>query len=149
MRLLIQRVVQAQVMIEEECVGKIGKGLLILVGVGHTDTPEIADWMVNKLAGLRIFEDANGLTNLSLADVGGAVLMVSQFTLYADAQKGRRPSFINAAQPNHALPLFDKMVTDLRQLGFTVATGRFGTPMQVSLTNDGPFTIWLEKERTT
>lgn len=117
----------------------------MLVGVTHEDSPAQAEWLARKVAGLRLFEDDQGLTNLSLADVGGEVLAVSQFTLYADARKGRRPSFVKAARPEVAHPLFDHFVATLRQLGVPVQTGVFGAHMQVALVNDGPVTIILER----
>ncbi len=145
MRLVIQRVSQASVSVHQKTVAAISKGYLVLVGVTHEDSPAQAEWLARKVAGLRLFEDDQGLTNLSLADVGGEVLAVSQFTLYADARKGRRPSFVKAARPEVAHPLFDHFVATLRQLGVPVQTGVFGAHMQVALVNDGPVTIILER----
>jgi D-tyrosyl-tRNA(Tyr) deacylase len=144
MRVLIQRVTQAQVTVAGQVVGAIERGYLLLVGVGQGDSTANADWLVQKISGLRIFPDANGQTNLSLQDVNGAVLVVSQFTLYADARKGRRPSFIGAAPPALATALVDYFAQQLAAQGIVVQTGQFGAMMQVSLVNDGPFTIWLE-----
>lgn len=149
MRVLIQRVTQASVEVKNAIVGQIGKGLLVFVGVGQGDNAAVAEWMVKKVAGLRIFEDTNGQTNLSVEEVGAQLLVVSQFTLYADAHKGRRPSFIAAALPQFAEPLLEGMLSQWRALGLTVATGCFGASMQVHLTNDGPFTLWLEREAGT
>jgi D-tyrosyl-tRNA(Tyr) deacylase len=115
------------------------------VGITHSDTEAEADWLANKIAGIRLFEDDEGKMNLSLADVGGEILTVSQFTLYGDARKGRRPSFIDAARPEQAEPLFDYFVTQLRQHGFKVETGVFGAVMQVDIHNDGPVTLMLER----
>jgi len=145
MRLIIQRVRQATVTVENEQVAAIGPGYLILVGVTHDDDAARADWLARKVAGLRLFEDAQGLTNLSLADVGGEALAVSQFTLYANARKGRRPSFVAAARPEIALPLFERFVASLRQQDVRVQTGVFGAHMQVALINDGPVTLILER----
>jgi len=145
MRLIIQRVSQASVTVSNELVAAIGPGYLILVGVTHDDTDAKADWLANKVAGLRLFEDAQGLTNLELADVGGETLAVSQFTLYANARKGRRPSFVAAARPEIALPLFERFVSSLQQKGVPVQTGVFGAHMQVALVNDGPVTLILER----
>jgi len=145
MRLVIQRVSQASVIVQEEKIAEIGQGYLILVGVTHDDDASKADWLARKVAGLRLFEDDKGLTNLSLADVGGQVLAVSQFTLYANARKGRRPSFVAAARPEVAEPLFQRFVATLRQEGVPVQTGVFGAHMQVALINDGPVTLILER----
>jgi D-tyrosyl-tRNA(Tyr) deacylase len=120
---------------------------VVLVGIGHADTPEVVDRMADKLVGLRYFQDAEGRTNLAIADVGGALLVVSQFTLYADVRRGRRPGFSDAAQPDLAVPLVDRFVERLRQAGVRVETGRFGTEMAVELVNDGPFTLLLNSER--
>ena len=149
MRVLLQRVSRAEVRIVEggaiEVAGRIGRGVALLVGFTHADGEEQAVWMAEKVAGLRIFADADGKLNLGLADVGGAALVVSQFTLYADAVKGRRPSFVDAARPEHAVPLDERFLALLRDRGLTVATGRFGATMEVELVNDGPVTIWLER----
>jgi D-aminoacyl-tRNA deacylase len=141
---LVQRVSKGAVTVEGEIVGAIDAGLVILLGVGDGDTEDDADFLANKIADLRIFSDANGRFNLSLQDVGGGALVVSQFTLYADCRKGRRPSFIDAAPPAIAAPLVDAFADHLRGLGLPVATGVFGAEMQVSLVNDGPVTIWLD-----
>jgi D-tyrosyl-tRNA(Tyr) deacylase len=144
MRAVIQRVSRASVVIEGETVGAIGGGLLVLLGVTHGDTPEKARWLAEKVVGLRIFNDAEGKMNLGVTDVGGSVLVVSQFTLYGDAQKGRRPSFIAAARPEQAIPLYEEFVNGIKGLGVPVATGRFGAMMQVELVNDGPVTLILD-----
>ena len=144
MKMLIQRVTSASVDVDGETVGSIGKGFLVFVGVGHDDTEEIADKYIKKLLGLRIFEDENGKTNLSLADVGGDLLLVSQFTLYADCSHGNRPSFTDAGAPDKASALFDYIVRKCSEVVPQVQTGIFGTDMKVSLLNDGPFTIMLE-----
>jgi D-tyrosyl-tRNA(Tyr) deacylase len=144
MRALLQRVASAQVEVAGQAVGQIGLGWLILLGVGHSDTPPIADQLADKVASLRCFEDANGKTNLSIVDVGGEVLLVSQFTLYADLSRGRRPGFTNAAPPEQANALVDYFGEALRRRGLRVEQGQFGAHMRVSLVNDGPFTIWLE-----
>ncbi len=128
-----------------QATGTIGRGFLLLVGVTHTDTEAQVAWMAEKVAGLRLFGDAEGKMNLALADVGGAVLVVSQFTLYGNAEKGRRPSFIDAARPDLAQPLYERFVALLREQQLTVATGEFGAMMDVELVNDGPVTLWLEK----
>lgn len=129
----------------ERITGTIGRGFLLLVGLTHTDTDAQLVWMADKVAGLRLFGDAEGKMNLGLEDVGGAVLVVSQFTLYGDAQKGRRPSFVDAARPETAVPLYERFLVLLRERGLTVATGEFGAMMDVELVNDGPVTLWLEK----
>ena len=144
MRAVVQRVTRARVVIEGETVGEIGRGLLVLLGVTHSDTAEVAAWLADKIVGLRVFNDADGKMNLSVADVGGGVLVVSQFTLYGDCQKGRRPSFIDAARPEVAIPLYEAFVNGVRALGVPAATGRFGAMMQVELVNDGPVTLILD-----
>ena len=146
MRVLIQRVSEASVSIDGSVVGRIGKGMLILLGVKVGDTRAEADFLAEKCLGLRIFSDAEGKMNLSLGEVGGEMLVVSQFTLYGDARKGRRPSYIEAAQPPVSGPLYDYFVEKLRQSGTKVETGRFGADMAVSLVNDGPVTLIVEKE---
>lgn len=145
MRALIQRVAQASVSVDSRVVGQIGRGLVVLLGVTHDDRQAEADWLADKIAGLRIFEDPDGKMNASLRDVNGAILVVSQFTLYGDARKGRRPSFTNAARPEHAEPLVDAFVARLRARGFAVATGVFGAHMDVEIHNDGPVTLMLER----
>jgi D-tyrosyl-tRNA(Tyr) deacylase len=147
MRLVVQRVTEARVRIDGVVVGEIGTGAVVLAGIGGEDTPEIVDRMADKLLGLRYFEDADGRTNLAIADVGGALLVVSQFTLYADVRRGRRPGFTQAAQPDVAVPLLDRFVERLREAGVAVATGRFGAVMAVELVNDGPFTLVLDSDR--
>ncbi len=132
--------------VEGEIVGRIDQGFVALVGVTHTDTEVEAVWLANKVAGLRVFEDQEGKMNLSLADVGGSLLVVSQFTLYGDARKGRRPSFTNAARPETAEPLVTFFADKLQEQGFPVETGVFGAMMRVEIHNDGPVTIMLEKE---
>ena len=158
MRFVIQRVKEASVTVyEEDAAGKvlqegkvtgaIGKGFMVLVGACGSDTKEIADKMVRKMLGLRIFEDENGKTNLSLDSVGGSLLLVSQFTLYADCRKGNRPSFLDAGDPAHAEELYDYIVEQCRAAGYEVGTGVFGAQMDVALVNDGPFTIILDSDR--
>jgi D-tyrosyl-tRNA(Tyr) deacylase len=145
MRVLLQRVSRAEVRVDGRVTGAIGRGFLLLTGFTHTDTAEQVVWMADKIVGLRLFSDADDKMNLALADVGGAVLVVSQFTLYGDAAKGRRPSFIDAARPEAAIPLYEKFIALLRERGLEVATGEFGAMMDVELVNDGPVTLWLEK----
>ena len=144
MRALVQRVTQGAVRVEGETIGAIGAGLVILVGVGDGDSEGDADFLANKVAGLRIFGDAEGRFNLSLLDTGGAALVVSQFTLYADARKGRRPSFIHAAPPDRAEALVARFAAALEGAGISVAAGRFRSHMAVEIHNDGPVTIWLD-----
>ena len=145
MRIVIQRVKRASVSVEEKVVGSIQKGFLVLIGVGKEDTREIADKYIKKLLGLRIFEDENGKTNLSLADVKGELLLISQFTLYANCKKGNRPSFVDAGAPDQAEALYDYIVEECRKTVPSVQTGEFGADMKVSLLNDGPFTIILDE----
>ena len=146
MRLVLQRVKRGSVSVGGEVIGTIGRGLVILVGVGHDDTELHAKWLADKCATLRVFEDDQGKTNLSVKDVGGEVLVVSQFTLYADTRKGRRPSFINAALPEFAEPLVEFFAKQLEVSGVPVQVGRFGAHMLVDIENDGPVTIILERE---
>ena len=144
MKFVVQRVTEASVAVEGKTVGEIGKGYLVLIGVGELDTEEIADRYLKKLIGLRIFDDENGKTNLSLADVNGELLLISQFTLYADCRKGNRPSFINAGEPGMAKELYEYIVAEAGKAVPSVQTGSFGADMKVSLVNDGPFTVILE-----
>ena len=144
MRGLVQRVLQASVEVAGEIIGEIGAGLCVLVGVTHDDTDATARKLADKIWGLRVIDDGNGVMNLSVADTTREVLIVSQFTLYGDTTGGRRPSWINAARPEHAEPLVQAVIDQLRTLGATVATGRFRTEMRVSLINDGPVTVLLE-----
>ena len=147
MRTIVQRVSSASVSIEGEVVGQIGKGVMLLLGITPEDTQQDADWLVGKISRLRIFDDANGVMNLSLQDIGGEALVVSQFTLMASYKKGNRPSYIHAAPPAVAIPLYEYFVAQLQQaLGRPVPTGRFGADMQVSLTNDGPVTIVMDSK---
>jgi len=145
MRVVLQRVSRASVRIDGRVVGSVGAGFCLLVGFTHTDTQAQVDWMADKVAGLRLFPDAEGKMNVGLAEVGGAVLVVSQFTLYGDSEKGRRPSFIDAARPEVAIPLYEAFVAALRSRGLEVETGRFGAMMEVELINDGPVTLILER----
>lgn len=145
MRVLIQRVSHASVTVEQQTISSIGKGLLILLGIGHGDGEEQVQVLAEKTANLRIFEDEQGKTNLSILDVKGEAIVVSQFTLYADSRKGRRPSFIDAALPEVAEPLVNRFIELLRSHGVPTQTGKFGAHMQVEIHNDGPVTIWLEK----
>ena len=147
MRVLVQRVLEARVEVDGQTVGSVDSGLLLLVGIGVGDGPMEMDWMARKVAGLRIFSDAEGQMNLDLTQVEGGILAVSQFTLYGDCRKGRRPSFIDALEPGQAEPLFEKFVENLRHLGISrVDTGLFGADMKVHLVNDGPVTFWIERE---
>jgi D-tyrosyl-tRNA(Tyr) deacylase len=147
MRLVVQRVTRASVREGDDLLGEIGLGALVLAGIGTEDDPTTVDRMADKLIGLRYFADAEGRTNLAIADVGGAYLVVSQFTLYADVSRGRRPGFTRAALPDQAIPLVDRLVERLRGAGAPVQTGRFGAEMQVELVNDGPFTLVLDSQR--
>ncbi len=146
MRVLLQRVSRAEVRVHDRVTGRIARGYLLLVGITHDDTEGRAVKLAEKVAGLRLFPDADGKMNLALADVGGAVLVVSQFTLYGDARKGRRPSFTDAARPEVAVPLYERFITLLRGHGIPVETGEFGADMQVDLLNDGPVTLMLDSE---
>ncbi len=145
MRVLVQRVSRAEVRVGDRVAGRIGIGLALLVGFTHADGDEQLAWMADKVTGLRIFPDADDKMNRSIGEAGGALLVVSQFTLYGDAVKGRRPSFVDAARPEAAQPLFDSFVRQLRTRGVPVETGEFGATMAVELVNDGPVTLWLER----
>lgn len=145
MRVVLQRVSRAEVRIGGRVAGAIGRGFCLLVGFTHADTAGQVDWMADKVAGLRLFADGEGKMNLGLGEVGGAVLVVSQFTLYGDVAKGRRPSFIDAARPETAIPLYEAFVAALRARGLEVATGEFGADMQVEIHNDGPVTLILDR----
>jgi D-tyrosyl-tRNA(Tyr) deacylase len=145
MRVLLQRVSRAEVRVEGRVAGSIGRGFCLLVGFTGSDTDTISAWMADKVVGLRLFGDAEGKMNLGLDEVGGELLVVSQFTLYGDAEKGRRPSFIAAARPEQAIPLYERFVQLLRERGARVETGEFGAMMEVELVNDGPVTLWLER----
>jgi D-tyrosyl-tRNA(Tyr) deacylase len=145
MRVVLQRVTRASVSIGGHTAGAIGRGFCLLVGLTHGDTPATVDWMAEKVAGLRLFPDAEGKMNLGLDEVGGALLVISQFTLYGDSAKGRRPSFVDAARPDTAIPLYQRLVDALRARGLEVATGEFGADMQVEIHNDGPVTLILER----
>lgn len=146
MRFVIQRVTRASVTIEGNIAGEIGKGYLVLIGVAESDTKEIADKMIRKMLGLRIFEDENGKTNISLDDVDGGLLLVSQFTLYADCKKGNRPSFVKAGRPDVAKEMYEYIVSKCQEQVEKVETGSFGADMKVELLNDGPFTILLDSD---
>ena len=146
MRAILQRVSEARVEIDGQTVGEIDRGLLVLLGVTKTDTVEQARWLADKIISLRIFNDDEGKMNRDVAEVGGAVLIVSQFTLYGDCSKGRRPSFIDAAPPETAIPLYEAFINAVKAHGIPTATGRFGAMMQVSLINDGPVTLILDSK---
>jgi D-tyrosyl-tRNA(Tyr) deacylase len=148
MRAVVQRVTRASVKVGGEMVGEIGLGLLVLVGVAQDDADADADYLAEKIAGLRVFEDAAGKMNLAAADVGGAVLAVSQFTLFGDARRGKRPSFDAAARPEQAVPLYQRFVEQIRTAGLRCETGRFQEMMEVELANDGPVTILLDSKKT-
>lgn len=146
MRAVVQRVSRASVVIDGETVGSIDAGLVVLLGVTHNETPENAKWLAEKVVGLRIFNDADGKMNRDLLDVNGAMLIVSQFTLYGDCKKGKRPSFIDAAPPPIAIPLYEAFINGVKALGIPVATGRFGADMKVELINDGPVTLIVDSK---
>ena len=145
MRVVLQRVSQATVRIHDRVAGSIGRGFCLLVGFTHGDTPAQVDWMAEKISSLRLFSDSQGKMNLGLEETGGAVLVVSQFTLYGDAVKGRRPSFIDAARPEVAIPLYERFLDVLRERGLEVAAGEFGADMLVEIHNDGPVTLILDR----
>jgi D-tyrosyl-tRNA(Tyr) deacylase len=144
MRAVVQRVSEASVVVDGQTVGQIGRGFLILLGISHEDGEAEARWLARKIAGLRVFEDDAGKMNLALQDVGGGILVVSQFTLYGDVRKGRRPSFVNAARPEHAQPLYQRFCELIAGEGIPVERGIFQAHMDVRLTNDGPVTLWLD-----
>ncbi len=146
MRFVIQVVDNSSVTVDGKVVGQIGKGFMVLIGVGKGDNEQIADKMIKKMTGLRIFKDENGKTNLSLSDVGGELLLISQFTLYADCRHGNRPNFLNAGTPDEAERLYEYIIGKTRELGYKVETGVFGEHMDVSLINNGPFTIILDSD---
>ena len=146
MKFVIQRVTDAKVSVDGKVVGKIGKGFMVLIGIAGTDTVEIADKMIKKLIGMRIFEDENGKTNLALKDVGGELLLISQFTLYSDCKKGNRPSFVNAGAPDMADEMYQYIISQCKKEIDVVEKGIFGADMKVSLVNDGPFTIVLDSD---
>ncbi len=146
MRAVVQRVARARVVVEGQVVGEIQQGLLVLLGVTHTDTPADVQWLANKIAGLRIFNDADGKMNRDVTEAGGGILVVSQFTLYGDCKKGRRPSFVDAARPETAVPLYEAFVNAIKALGIPTATGSFGAMMQVELVNDGPVTLVVDSK---
>ncbi len=146
MRVLLQRVKWGKVLMDGRPIAEIGVGVVLLVGITHNDTEAEVRYLAHKIAHLRIFEDENGKLNRSLLDIGGEALVVSQFTLYADTRKGRRPAFTAAARPEHAAPLVDRFAELLQEEGISVQTGHFGAHMEVALVNDGPVTIWLERE---
>ena len=146
MRAVLQRVHQARVRVGDEVTGEIGRGLLVLLGVAQGDTPEQARWLAEKIVGLRIFQDDEGKMNRDVSEAGGSVLVVSQFTLYGDCRKGRRPSFIDAAPPETAIPLYEQFIEAVRALGVPVATGRFGAMMDVELVNAGPVTLIVDSK---
>jgi D-aminoacyl-tRNA deacylase len=148
MRAVVQRATEASVSVVDRVVGRIGAGVVVLLGISPDDGPEDARWMADKVATLRVFSDDAGKMNLSLLDVGGEALVVSQFTLYGDARKGRRPSFIRAARGDEANALYERVAEELRTMGVRCATGEFGAMMQVRLVNDGPVTILLDSEKT-
>lgn len=145
MRVILQRVTRAAVRVDGHTLGEIGTGVCLLVGFTHTDTVDQCTWMADKVSDLRLFPDSEGKMNVGIDEVGGAVLVVSQFTLYGDAAKGRRPSFVDAARPEVAIPLYERFIALLRERGLVVATGKFGAMMEVELVNDGPVTLALEQ----
>lgn len=146
MKLVVQRVSEAGVKVDGQTLGEIGQGFMVLIGIADSDTTEIADKMIAKMLKLRIFDDENGKTNLSIDDVKGELLLISQFTLYADCKKGNRPSFFHAGAPDMASSMYDYMIEKCRELGYRTECGRFGADMKVSLINDGPFTVLLDSD---
>lgn len=148
MRAVVQRVSESSVTVDGETVGAIGQGLLVLLGVGEGDSPGDADYLVEKIAGLRIFRDDGGKMNRSVEEAGGGILLISQFTLHGDCRRGRRPSFVDAARPETAIPLYERVAAGFRARGLKVATGVFGAHMTVGLVNDGPVTILLDSKKT-
>lgn len=147
MRVVIQRVVQASVTIDQKVKSAIGKGLLVFVGIEHDDTQEDIEWIARKMVNLRIFDDESHVPNLSLQDINGEILLISQFTLHAMVKKGNRPSYIRAARPEVAIPIYNKLIDDLqKELGKPIGTGTFGAEMQIALINDGPLTIWIDSK---
>lgn len=148
MRAVVQRVASSKVIVDESTIGEINKGLLILLGVTHEDTSKDVDYLLDKIVNLRIFEDENDKMNLSLKDVNGELLVVSQFTLYGDCRKGRRPNFTNAAKPDLATSLYEEFIDKTKKEGIKVGTGKFGAHMMVDLVNDGPVTILIDSEKT-
>ena len=144
MRACVQRVSEAHVTVDGEETGRIGRGLVVLLGIGHNDGEAEVNWLADKIVGLRVFEDAAGKMNLSLAEVGGAMLVISQFTLFGDCRRGRRPSFTDAAPPEMAERLYEAFVSVARRVGIDVGTGKFREHMLVSLVNDGPVTLWID-----
>jgi len=146
MRAVLQRVSRARVLVDGEVLGEVGRGILVLLGVSRSDTLEQARWLAEKVVALRLFEDADGKMNRDVTEVGGGVLVVSQFTLYGDCKKGRRPSFVEAAAPDTAIPLYEAFVNAVKALGIPTATGRFGAMMQVELVNDGPVTLIVDSK---
>ncbi len=148
MRAVVQRVKRASVEVEEEIIGEIGKGLLVFLGVGEDDTNEDIDYMVNKILGLRIFEDNNGKMNLSLMDIKGEILVISQFTLYGDVRKGRRPSFTDSAKPEKAETIYEEFISKCKEKGILVESGEFAADMDVELINQGPVTIMIDSKKT-
>ncbi|MBW7838246.1 MAG: D-tyrosyl-tRNA(Tyr) deacylase [Chitinophagaceae bacterium] len=147
MRVVIQRVVQASVTIDQKVKSAIGKGLLVFVGIEHDDTQEDIEWIARKIVNLRVFDDESHVPNLSLQDINGDILLISQFTLHAMVKKGNRPSYIRAARPEVAIPIYNKLIDDLqKELGKPIGTGTFGAEMQIALINDGPLTIWIDSK---
>lgn len=147
MRAVVQRVKEASVEVESSVVGKIDKGLLVLLGISNTDTENDIDYIIRKISGLRVFEDSDGIMNESVLDISGEILLVSQFTLYGDARKGNRPSYVQAANSEISLPIYNKFIDEMKNRNLSFSTGQFGADMKVSLINDGPVTILLDSER--